>query len=137
METGKYILVKNLTSTNSANSLYDLEFKISETVWTARFESDSAYLKTVRTNGQTYELKANHDTITSKYQTYVEYFKKQFKSVYSLEPNDIGCPYGGCLVIFADNSFVWVTYGSGMRFIGVSIGYLDNTNSKLMVSIGW
>jgi len=139
MESGKYILVETLTNAGSVNSLYDLAFKKTETIWTAQFESDQVTLKTQWANGESCELVGHLETQTShhNYAEYAQYFSKSIKHVYQIERKNQGSPYGACLIIFSDDSTAWIGYGSGMRYVSVRLGYLDNTKAELMGTIGW
>ncbi len=137
MESGKYILVQTLTNAGSVNSLYDLAFKKTESIWTAQFDSDHVKLKTQWANGEFCELVGNLETQTRNYAEYAQYFNKSIKYVYQIERKNQGSPYGGCFIIFSDDSTAWIGYGSGMRYVGVRLGYLDNTKTEIMRTIGW
>jgi hypothetical protein len=137
MEVGKYILVETLTNASSVNSLYDLVFKKTESIWTAQFNSDQVTLKTQSANGESCELVGHLETQTRNYAEYAQYFAKSIKHVYQIERKNQGSPYGGCLIIFSDDSTGWIGYGSGMQYVSVRLGYLDNTKAELMGTIGW
>lgn len=133
----KYILIENFKNANSVNLLWDLKFVASESVWTAEFNSGSVKLKTIRSNGETCELTGNLEKSIDNFNTYSEYFKKPILTVYQITRSNFGAPYGAHLIIFNDNSTGWIGYGSGMRYVDISLGYLDNTNTELAKTIGW